>query len=289
MEENTKVSETNAEVNGSQATQTADAPNAQSDLSELPVGDSDENSSTQNVNEATEVNVVPEQPAPTENVDAKGTDAECSQEEETQPTPSTEEPMQCGKEVLGKLAGVEETVAKGQKQAEENREAILAAVTDVKNDLLKKISALKGSTDILLSGQKEINREFREAAETAVLNAILGIYREMDKAVARAQENPDTALEEVVFCRQLVEDALFNQGIVKYEPEVGVDIYDARSGKQKLLSVVPTGDESLNQKIAEVVYPGFLRDDRGFSDLGKAWVKVYRFDPKLTDEHTLEE
>ena len=40
MEENTKVSETNAEVNGSQATQTADAPNAQSDLSELPVGDS---------------------------------------------------------------------------------------------------------------------------------------------------------------------------------------------------------------------------------------------------------
>ena len=289
MAEETKVCENNVEVNGSQAMQAADAPNAQPAPSESRVGGADEKTDAQNVNEATEGNVVPEQPGTAENIDVKGTDAECSQEAETQPAASSGEPTQGGKDVLNKLEGVEATVAKGQELADANREAILAAVADVKNDLLKKISALKGSTDTLLSGQKEINREFREASETAVLNAILGIYREMDKAVARAQENPDTALEEVNYCRQLVEDALFNLGIVKYEPEVGVDSYDARSGKQKLLSVVPTGDESLNQKIAEVVYPGFLRDDRGFSDLGKAWVKVYRFDPKLADETKSEE
>ena len=289
MAEETKELETNADVNSSQENCSTEMPNVLPGDSESSVGESNEKTGAQNVNEATEANVGAEQTVPVEDDDTKIIEEGGSKSEETQLVPPAEEPTQCGKKVLDKLEGVEETVAKGQKQADANRETILAAVADVKNDLLKKISALKGSTDILLSGQKEINREFREASETAVLNAILGIYREMDKAVARAQENPDTALEEVNYCRQLVEDALFNLGIVKYEPEVGVDSYDARSGKQKLLSVVPTGDESLNQKIAEVVYPGFLRDDRGFSDLGKAWVKVYRFDQKLADETKSEE
>ncbi|MBQ7179442.1 MAG: hypothetical protein IJS08_18640 [Victivallales bacterium] len=289
MTDGKNTTESNADLNESLDTQMVEGANATPDTSETAVVDSDEKSNPQNVDEADKTDESTEKTTSIGDADAENTDGEDTQPEKPQPVPMVEESSQCGKEVLDKLQGVESTVAKGQELADANREAILAAVADVKNELLKKVSALKGSADMLLSGQKEINREFREASETAVLNAILGIYREMAKAVVRAQENPDTALEEVGYCQQLVEDALFNLGIIKYEPQVGVDSYDARSGKQKLLSIVPTGDESLNQKIAEVVYPGFLRDDRGFSDLGKAWVKVYRFDPKLVEEQKSEE
>ena len=289
MAEEKNTLESNADLNESLEKQMADEANAIPGTSETPIADLEEDTNPQSVGETKNEDEPSQQTAAAEDVNAASSKAEPPQPEGMQPASTEEEAMQCGKEVLGKLEGVAETVAKGQEQADANREAILAAVADVKNELLKKVSALKGSADMLLSGQKEINREFREASETAVLNAILGIYREMAKAVVRAQESPDTALEEVGYCQQLVEDALFNLGIIKYEPEVGVDSYDARSGKQKLLSVVPTGDESLNQKIAEVVYPGFLRDDRGFSDLGKAWVKVYRFDPKLAEAPKTEE
>lgn len=305
MEEEKKVQEPDSECNGSsEKTTNADSSDIlenSASPSEGSTGKEEQqiNEGANTAGDTTEQAVSDDEPK-----------AETTEAEDTPQDSVNDESTPCGNELLNRLESLDAAltkgqeqaaankeailnavteVAKGQEQAAANKEAILAAVADVKNELLKKISAVKGSADMLLTEQKGVNREFREASETAVLNIILGNYREMAKAVARAQENPETALEEIGFCLQLVEDALFNLGIVKYEPEVGVDSYDARSGKQKLLAVVPTGDESLNQKIAEVVYPGFLRDDRGISDLGKAWVKVYRFDPKLVEEQKSEE
>ncbi len=193
-----------------------------------------------------------------------------------------------GQEILARLKDIGTLVEEGKNKACENCQTITDSLKIFASDIAKQLSALKVNSDMLMSAQKKIDQEYRYTAEASLLDMIVNIYREIYKALDRAREQPDKALEEVEFCLQLVEDSLFNIGILKYEPEAGIDSYEPREGKQKLIATDSTGDKNLDQKISKLVFPGFLRDGRGLSDVGKAWVRVYRYDANLDTQETAE-
>lgn len=184
---------------------------------------------------------------------------------------------------------------------DESTTKLLTKINDLDENSKKLQSAISGYyTETTNSMHRELEK-FRKGLvrklEQELFMELIDVYDSIGQAMKIVSNSPEKALDQFKGVLDQIDCALFNRSVESILTQIG-DEFNPRV-HHAISPNIPTGDSSLDGKIAEVLKVGFgdademykdLRD--GFYKLRPVHVRIYKFDESLipqTEETTQEE